>query len=308
MTNDFETAVDQFLADADGDADFESYENDNYVEFEGLDDDFDDDELDDLDDLDDELELYFSGENEGDFESYSEFEFDDADIDDDDDDELEWYGESESYLGDFESGAAVSMLSEAEVEELARDLVGVSTTDEMEAFFKKIGRAFRNVGKKLGKKVLKAGSGLIGRALPIVGSSLGTALLPGVGTALGGSLGGQLRNLFSRRGRRSLGRSLTRQAVKSARRLGRRNPLSSLLGRRGGQALKSLFGFEAESAYGDPQLDVARRVVRTMADAADIASRSDSESDAAVSAAYRTAAERNLPPAVRAAMLTGPTT
>jgi hypothetical protein len=84
--------------------------------------------------------------------------------------------------------------------------------------------------------------------------------------------------------------------------------LTSLIGRQGGNALKSLFGFEAESADGDPQMDLARRVIRTVADAAEIASRNDNESDTAIADAYRQAAGRNLPLAVRAAMLSGPIT
>ncbi|MBT8099137.1 MAG: hypothetical protein KJO82_05275 [Gammaproteobacteria bacterium] len=294
--NDFETAVDQILMEPSGANELELYEYENYSDYENFDDDFSDDEfeLDDDDDLSNELEWSAGGDNEFDFEDENSFE---------------WQGETgdTSYEFEYEGGS----LSEAEVEDLARDLVNVSTPQEMEAFFGKLIKGVKKVAGKalsggLGRKLLKAGSGLLGRALPLVGSSLGTALLPGIGTALGGRLGGQLRSLFSRRGRRSMRRSLTRQAVRSARRVGRRNPLTSILGRGGGQALRSLFGFEAEAASGNPQFEVAKRVIRTVADASATASRDGDESDAAVARAFGSAASRNLPPAIRAAMVSEP--
>ena len=308
---DFETAMDQMLAGSqyEGDFDqadglnneFESFEyEEQFSEFEG---DFESDELDDLDDAEFGYELEWESDYESDFE---------ADLESNFSGENEW---SDEFGFEMESSYGSAMLSEAEINELAQDLVAVSNPQEMEAFFGKLKGLVKGIkkvastamGGGIAKKLLKAGSGLIGRALPLVGSTLGTALLPGVGTGIGGALGGQLKKLFSRRGRRSFGRSLARRAVRSARRTGRRNPLASLLGRRGG-ALRSLFGFEAESVGADPQYELAKRVVRTVADAADIASRNDNESDAAIAAAIQQAANKNLPPAVRAAMLTGPVT
>lgn len=244
----------------------------------------------------------WSSESGGDWEA--EFAFEGAPDWIDEDGEL-------AFEADYETSGGGGLLSEAEIDELARDLMGVASTQEMEAFLGKIfggikKKIKRSLGGGLAGRILKAGSGLIGRALPVVGASLGTAMLPGIGTGLGGAIGSQIRGLFSGRAGRSLGKSLTRTALRSARRAGLRNPLQSLLARGGAPAIRSLFGFEMETGADDPQYEVARRVVRTVADAADIASRVNVDNDSAVWSAYRKAAERHLPMAVRAAMISSP--
>ncbi|MGB5347662.1 MAG: hypothetical protein WBN23_15960 [Woeseia sp.] len=302
---DFEAAVDQMLSGTyDGSAlgqelEWESSDFDLPTDYESYGNYENDDGYDALSDTGDN-ELFapsFEASFSSGYGADSDFEWND-----DTNDELEF---------EFADSPSGGLLSEADVQDLANDLVGVATPQEMEAFF---GKLFKKVGKVagkamrggLGQKLLRAGSGLIGRALPVVGSALGTAMLPGIGTGLGGALGGQLKNLFSRGGRRSLGRSLTRTAIGSARRAAQGNPLLSMLAKGSGSQLRSLFGFEMEYGFGDPQLEIAKRVVRTVADAADIAGRSDDESDSAIAAAFRQAADNNLPVAVRAAMLAGP--
>jgi hypothetical protein len=107
--------------------------------------------------------------------------------------------ESESFefggAGETEFGGAGeteygSLLSEAEEVELAMELMAVSSEAEMEQFlgnvFKKVWKGIKTVAKPLGG-VLKA---VAKKALPFVGSALGSFIpIPGVGTALGGALG-----------------------------------------------------------------------------------------------------------------------
>lgn len=100
----------------------------------------------------------------------------------------------------FEAGFASSaeLLSEAEEMELAMELLSVSNEDEMEQFlgklFKGIGRGLKKAGRFIGRKVLPKIGGafkwLAKKALPIVGGALGSFIpIPGVGTALGKTLG-----------------------------------------------------------------------------------------------------------------------
>ena len=100
----------------------------------------------------------------------------------------------------FEGGFSWSaeLLSEAEEMELAMELLSVSNEDEMEQFlgkmFKGIGRGLKKVGRFIGRKVLPKIGGafkwLAKKALPIVGGALGSFIpIPGVGTALGKTLG-----------------------------------------------------------------------------------------------------------------------
>lgn len=307
--NDYESAVDEMLSDQD-DSQQELEWNDEFeaesnMSFES---EFDDE-------FDDEFDNEFENNLEGDFEQEFDGEFEagfKSEFDDEFDNEFEFDFEGNGVEDTMRGGP----LGESEVDALAREYVGIGTPQEMEAF---LGKLFKGVAKKvggalkggIGRKILKAGSSLLGRALPVVGSALGTAILPGVGTGLGGVLGGQLKNLFSRRGRRgrrgrrSLGRSLTRRALRSARRVGRRNPLQSLLARGGGRMVRSMFGFEMEANGVDPQVEVARRVIRTVAEAADVASRNGFDSEAAVADAFRRASANNLPPAIRASLIAG---
>ena len=83
--------------------------------------------------------------------------------------------------------------SEAEEVELAAELLSVSSEQELDRFLgklvKKVGSVVGKVAKPLGG-VLRA---VAKKALPFVGSALGTFIpIPGVGTALGSALGGAL--------------------------------------------------------------------------------------------------------------------
>jgi uncharacterized protein (DUF697 family) len=99
--------------------------------------------------------------------------------------------ESESFeFGGFGGGEVGGLLSEADEVELAMELMAVSSEAEMEQFlgkvFKKVWGGIKKVAKPLGG-VLKS---VAKKALPFVGSALGSFIpIPGVGTAIGGALG-----------------------------------------------------------------------------------------------------------------------
>lgn len=88
-------------------------------------------------------------------------------------------------------------LSEEQEIELAMELLGISSEEEMDAFlgkmFKGIGRGLKKVGSFAGKILKPLGGALKGlakTALPFVGGALGSLIpIPGVGTALGTALG-----------------------------------------------------------------------------------------------------------------------
>jgi hypothetical protein len=99
--------------------------------------------------------------------------------------------ESESFeFGGSGGGEVGSLLTEAEEVELAMELMAVTNEAEMEQFlgnvFKKAWSGIKKIAKPLGG-VLKS---VAKKALPFVGSALGSFIpIPGVGTALGGALG-----------------------------------------------------------------------------------------------------------------------
>ncbi|MEO1007508.1 MAG: hypothetical protein AAFX79_02995 [Planctomycetota bacterium] len=124
---------------------------------------------------------------------YMEPEMSDLDIGLEDDE----FGE----IGMYGEDLAARSLTDAQLNELAADLLAVSDDEEMEQF---LGKLVKNVAKGAGR-FLKSGAGkaLTGTlkgvakaALPTVGSALGSLVLPGVGTAIGGQLGSAVGSLF----------------------------------------------------------------------------------------------------------------
>jgi uncharacterized protein (DUF697 family) len=129
--------------------------------------------------------------------------------------ELGETGEQEQFLGNVLGGALGGLgsplgalggalgipLSEAQEMELASELLGVGSEQELEQFLgdifkgvvKAVGGAINSpVGQALGgvlKNVAKA-------ALPAVGGALGSFVAPGVGTAIGSQLGSMAGGLF----------------------------------------------------------------------------------------------------------------
>src|SRR5262249_17289427 len=105
--------------------------------------------------------------------------------------------ESPAYGEVAETG---SPFSEAEETELAYELLGVSSEEELDQF---LGKLFKGVVRGIGKVASFAGKalrplggilkGIAKKALPFVGGALGSLIpIPGVGTAVGSALGGAL--------------------------------------------------------------------------------------------------------------------
>ncbi|HEY0150872.1 MAG TPA: hypothetical protein VGB92_02675 [Longimicrobium sp.] len=110
-------------------------------------------------------------------------------------DEFEWLGEAEP------KWAGEAVFDEVEEMELAAELLGIQSEEELEEFLgkliKKAGGAVRkfagsNVGKALGG-VLKT---VASKALPIAGTALGNMVLPGIGGMIGGKLASAGGKLF----------------------------------------------------------------------------------------------------------------
>ena len=112
-----------------------------------------------------------------------------------------WSGSQEGqFFGSGETDEVYEISDETE-EELAMELLSVSSEEELDQFLGKLvsrvakgARALVKspIGKALGgvlKKVAKT-------ALPMVGSAIGSFVAPGVGTALGGKLGAMASNLL----------------------------------------------------------------------------------------------------------------
>ncbi len=97
-------------------------------------------------------------------------------------------------LNEAEYAGEVFELSEGEVNELAMELMEVTSEEELDRFlgnlFKKIGRGARAVFRS---PVFKSIGGVLKsvakKALPLAGAALGSFVAPGVGTAIGGKLG-----------------------------------------------------------------------------------------------------------------------
>ena len=105
-------------------------------------------------------------------------------------------------LGESEYGYEYEgALDEAEVMELAAELLEVTNEAELDQFlgdiFKKVSRTVGKVMKSpIAKNIFGALKGVAKTALPIAGGALGSMVLPGVGTALGSSLGSMAGNMF----------------------------------------------------------------------------------------------------------------
>lgn len=105
-------------------------------------------------------------------------------------------------VGEFEYGYELeSPLDEADVMELAAELLEVTNDTELEYFlgnlFKKVASTVGKVMKSpIGKAIGGVLKGVAKKALPLAGGALGSMILPGVGTAVGSSLGSMAGNMF----------------------------------------------------------------------------------------------------------------
>lgn len=122
-------------------------------------------------------------------------------------------GEALGYEGDFEGEAFEAAgeldgealyegeLSEEEEVDLAAELLTISSEEELDQFlgkfFKRVGRGLRKVVRS---PVFRAVGGMLKgvarKALPMIGGAVGSFIAPGVGTALGSSLGQAASKLF----------------------------------------------------------------------------------------------------------------
>lgn len=126
-------------------------------------------------------------------ETYTESEFS----------EFGEFGETESeqflgnILGGLVGGEVVSPLSEAQEYELATELLEISSEEELEQFLggliKKVGGFVRG---PIGSAITGVLKSVARKALPMVGSALGSMVAPGIGTAIGGKLGSMASGLF----------------------------------------------------------------------------------------------------------------
>jgi len=107
------------------------------------------------------------------------------------------YGEAEDFIFQSEQEA----FEEAEVNELAAELLSVSNQQELNHFLgdliKKAGGAIGKVvnsplGQQLGGLLKTAAK----TALPLAGSAIGNAIAPGIGGAIGGKLGSAASSMF----------------------------------------------------------------------------------------------------------------
>ncbi len=156
----------------------------------------------------------------------------------------------------FEDGSEV--FSEEEVQDLAAELLSVSSEEELEYFLgnlvkKAAGAVGKFVKSPLGKHVGGLLKGVAKKALPVVGGALGNLVAPGIGGAIGSSLA---------------------------------------------SAAGSAFGLELEGMnYEEQQFEVAKQVVRLAADTAKNAALAPSGANptAVAKHALTTAARKHAP-------------
>lgn len=100
---------------------------------------------------------------------------------------------------EFEQGFEFSdetdgeVLTEGEIEELASEILSISSEAELDQFLggliKKAGRALgKGVGSPLGRNIGGLLKGLARKALPAAGAALGNMVMPGVGGMIGSNL------------------------------------------------------------------------------------------------------------------------
>jgi len=110
--------------------------------------------------------------------------------------QLESYEAYEAAPGGYAGETGV--LGEADEVELATELLGISTEEELDQF---LGSLLKKVGGVVGKIARGPIGGLLKgvakKILPMAGGALGTLIpIPGVGTAVGTALGNAAANMF----------------------------------------------------------------------------------------------------------------
>jgi hypothetical protein len=109
----------------------------------------------------------------------------------------EYAGESGHELETYGEDSHESPFSEAEEMELAAELLTVQSEEELEQFF---GKLFKRAGgflrSGIGRSLVGALKGVAKKALPILGSTVGNLIVPGVGGAIGAKLASGASGMF----------------------------------------------------------------------------------------------------------------
>ena len=142
-------------------------------------------------------EMEYEGELELEFDDDElEMEYDDDEMDYNDDEfELEYDdGEMEFEIGE-------SPFTQEEEMELATQLLSVNSDEELDLFFRRLGRRIKRGFKKAGrflksKRFRRILKGLTKRALPIAGKAAGAYFGGPVGSKIGGMVGSYASSLF----------------------------------------------------------------------------------------------------------------
>lgn len=105
--------------------------------------------------------------------------------------------EFENFETEGEYAGETELLGEVEEMELAAELLGVTSEEELDQFLGKLlKRAWGGI-KKIARPLGGLLKGIAKKALPFVGGALGSFIpIPGVGTALGSALGGAASKLL----------------------------------------------------------------------------------------------------------------
>jgi len=262
---------------------------------------------------------------------YSEIDDDAFDTENTDDDDDDTYG-YEAY-GDEDD----QILTSEEEQALAFELMTLQSEADLEEFlgklFRKAKKGISKLARRARKKLIPAavkfvkgpGRKLLAKALPMIGTAVGTAFAPGAGTQIGGAAGGVLGNLLGGGGGAPApaapgfgapglpaGWPPINSPIGGPGGLGPLagplggggNPFAQLLGSgNAGNLLGALMGGEMEQAtLEEAKLDLSKRLVRTMAQAAGDAatdSRATSNPRKAARSALAVAVRRNIPAGVR---------
>jgi hypothetical protein len=114
---------------------------------------------------------------------------------------METEDENFEFSNEDEGAYEGEVLGEGEVEQLASELLSLSSEEELDHFLggliKKVGGALGKVVKSpIGRQLGGMLKGLAKQALPMAGSALGNMIVPGLGGAIGGKLASQAGSMF----------------------------------------------------------------------------------------------------------------
>jgi hypothetical protein len=114
---------------------------------------------------------------------------------------MESEDENFEFSNEDEGAYEGEVLGEGEIEQLASELLSLSSEEELDHFLggliKKVGGALGKVVKSpLGRQLGGMLKGLAKQALPMAGAALGNMIVPGLGGAIGGKLASSAGSMF----------------------------------------------------------------------------------------------------------------